>query len=85
MRVLIALAACGPFVLGCEALDEMMGATRESRCGQADWRQLGLRDGVMGVADGAERLQEICGDMFQPVLYRDGLEESLARRPRPPV
>ena len=85
MRVLIALAACAPLVLGCEALDELMGASRQDRCGSADWRALGLRDGVMGAADGADRLQEICGDMFQPVLYQEGLQEGVGRRPRQPV
>ena len=85
MRVLIALVACAPLVLGCQAFDEWMGATLQDRCGSVDWRELGMRDGVIGAADGAGRLQEICGDMFQPGPYQEGLEEGLARRPRPPV
>ena len=85
MRVLIALAACAPLVLGCEALDEMMGVSRQDRCGRANWHQLGLRDAVVGAGDEAGRLQKICGDMFQPEPYRQGLQEGLARRPRPPV
>ena len=85
MRVLIALSACAPLLLGCESLEEMFGISRHDRCGHADWRQLGLRDGVVGAADGARRLQEICGDMFQSWLYWEGVEEGLERRPRPPV
>ena len=29
--------------------------------------------------------QEICGDLYQPGPYQEGLREGLARRPRPPV
>ena len=85
MRVLIALAACAPLVLGCEALDEMMGASLENRCGPVNWHQLGLRDGVVGVEDGADRLQQICGDMFHPARYHEGLQEGRGRRPGPPA
>ena len=85
MRVLIALAACAPLLLGCEALDEWMGASRQNRCGHVDWRELGLRDGVTGAVDGSGRLQEICGEMFQPEPYQEGLLEGRGRRPGPPV
>ena len=85
MRVLIALAACGPLVLGCQAFDEIMGATRENRCGHVNWRELGLRDGVVGATDGASRLLEICGDLFQAEPYQEGLLEGRGRRPGPPV
>jgi hypothetical protein len=46
---------------------------------------VGERDGVAGAVMQAERYAEICGDMFQPGPYKEGLQKGLARRPRPPV
>jgi hypothetical protein len=40
---------------------------------------------VEGVTTQAERYQMICGELFQPGPYYDGLQQGLARRPRPPV
>ena len=85
MRVWIALAACAPLVLGCEAMGEKIDASRQDRCARADWKLVGQRDGVEGAANQAPRYQEICGEMFQPGPYREGLQDGLSRRPRPPV
>jgi len=51
----------------------------------ADGVLVGERDGVEGVMNAAERYQYICGDMFQPGPYKEGLQKGQARRPRPPV
>jgi len=40
---------------------------------------------VEGIANQAERYQMICGELFQPAPYKEGLQQGLARRPRPPV
>lgn len=69
---------------GCEAMGNKVDASRQDRCQRADWAQVGERDGVEGASMG-ERYAHICGDMFQPGPYREGLQKGMARRPRPPV
>ena len=85
MRALIAVAVCTVLVSGCESMQEKIHDSRQDRCARADWVQVGERDGVDGVQNQAERYQMICGDMFQPSPYHEGLQKGLARRPRPPV
>ena len=84
MRALIALAFC-TLLAGCESMQEKVAASRQDRCERADWILVGERDGVEGVTTQAERYQYICGDLFQPGPYKEGLQKGLARRPRPPV
>lgn len=72
-------------IAGCEAMGEKIDASRQDRCARADWATVGERDGFAGNAMQAERYQEICGDMFQPGPYREGLQKGLARRPKPVV
>ncbi|MGH6785157.1 MAG: hypothetical protein ACREBP_11110 [Sphingomicrobium sp.] len=84
MRVVIALAVCVPLASAC-ALDDKIAASRQDRCERADWKLVGQRDGVEGVSTQAERYQYICGELFKPGPYKEGLQEGLARRPRPPV
>ena len=80
---LIAAAAC--LVSGCAGLNEKIDASRQDRCERADWLLVGQRDGVEGVTTQAERYQYICGELFKPEPYREGLRDGLSRRPRPPV
>jgi len=82
---LFLVGACAVLVTGCEAMGEKIDASRQDRCARADWAQVGERDGVEGANMMAERYQHICGDMFQPGPYREGLQKGAARRPRPPV
>jgi hypothetical protein len=83
MRVLL-MTACAVLVAGCEAMGDKIDASRQDRCARADWAQVGERDGVEGANQG-DRYAHICGDMFQPDPYRQGLQKGAARRPRPPV
>ena len=77
-----AVLALGVALLsGCAAID----ASRQDRCQRADWALVGERDGVEGVRTMAERYAHVCGDMFQPAPYPEGLRKGLARRPTPPV
>ena len=85
MRIAFAITVCALLVSGCEGMKEEIGDSRQERCQIADWKEVGRRDGVQGIGTAAGRYQEICGDMFQPAPYQDGLREGLARRPRPPV
>jgi hypothetical protein len=85
MRVFIVLAVCTPLIAGCESMSDKIAASRQDRCERADWKEVGLRDGVEGVTTQAERYQMICGELFQPGPYQEGLQQGLARRPRPPV
>jgi len=66
-------------------MGEKIDASRQDRCARAEWALVGERDGVTGALLQAERYQEICGDMFQPGPYREGLQKGLARRPKPAV
>lgn len=84
MRFLMALAAC-VLTAGCESMKEKVAESRQERCAVADWKEVGLRDGVEGISFAADRYQEICGEHFQPAPYKEGLQTGLARRPRPPV
>jgi hypothetical protein len=72
-------------VSGCEGMQEKIHDSRQDRCARADWAQVGERDGVEGIQNQAERYQMICGDMYQPGPYQEGLQKGAARRPRPPV
>src|SRR5262245_33218269 len=83
MRLVLA-TVCAVFVTGCESFSEKVDASRQDRCQRADWAQVGERDGVEGAAQ-AERYAHICGDLFQPDAYRQGVQKGAARRPRPPV
>jgi hypothetical protein len=85
MRVVTSLAVCAALGAGCTAMEEKVAASRQDRCQRADWILVGERDGVEGVMNGADRYQYICGDLFQPGPYKEGLQKGSARRPRPPV
>jgi hypothetical protein len=69
----------------CEGMSQKIDASRQDRCARADWATVGERDGFAGNAMQAERYAEICGDMFQPAPYKEGLQKGLARRPKPAV
>jgi len=69
----------------CESMSEKLAASRQDRCARADWKDVGLRDGIEGASTMAQRYEHFCGEMFQPGPYKEGLQEGLARRPRPPV
>jgi uncharacterized protein YceK len=84
MRFLLALAGCA-LVAGCESFNTKLDASRQDRCQRADWAQVGERDGTEGATTMGERYAHICGDMFQPGPYKEGLQKGMARRPRPPV
>ena len=84
-KFIIAAGACLPLVAGCAGFNEKIDASRQDRCERADWKLVGQRDGVEGAANQAERYQYICGELFKPEPYREGLREGLARRPRPPA
>jgi hypothetical protein len=77
-----ALAFLIPFALaGCASVD----ASRQDRCQKAEWAKVGERDGLEGNRTMADRYANVCGDMFQPGAYQEGLQKGLARRPTPPV
>ena len=84
MRVLI-VAACALLVTGCESMSNRVDASRQDRCQRANWVEVGERDGIEGATTMAGRYAHICGDMFQPEAYKEGLQKGTARRPRPPV
>lgn len=84
MRLLTA-AVCAVLATGCESFGERVDASRQDRCQRADWALVGERDGVQGASGMAERYAHICGDLFQPGPYQQGLQKGAARRPRPPV
>jgi hypothetical protein len=84
MRLLLAVVGCA-LVSGCESFNTKLDASRQDRCQRADWAQVGERDGVEGATMMTERYQHICGDLFQPGPYREGVQKGTARRPRPPV
>jgi hypothetical protein len=84
MRLLL-VTACAVLATGCESFNTKLDASRQDRCQRADWAQVGERDGVEGATTMADRYQHICGDMFQPDPYKEGLQKGVARRPRPPV
>jgi len=85
MKTLIVLAAFVPLVAGCESMGAKVDASRQDRCQRADWAQVGERDGFDGNRTMGDRYANICGDMFQPGPYEEGLKKGLARRPTPPV
>jgi hypothetical protein len=78
------IATCA-LLAGCEAMGDKIDASRQDRCARADWAKVGERDGVEGANMMTERYAHICGDMFQPEPYKEGLQKGMARRPRPPV
>jgi hypothetical protein len=84
MRLLLVLGAL-VLVSGCESWNQKVDASRQDRCQRADWALVGERDGVEGATTMADRYAHICGDMFQPGPYKEGLGKGMARRPRPPV
>ena len=79
------LALCCALLAGCAGMQDKVDASRQDRCARADWRLVGERDGVQTGASAADRYEYICGDMFRPGPYQEGLKQGLARRPRPPV
>jgi uncharacterized protein YceK len=83
MRTVLIIAAV--LVSGCESMNQKIDASRQDRCQRADWALVGERDGVEGAKDMAQRYSSICGDMFQPGPYQQGMEKGLARRPKSPV
>jgi hypothetical protein len=82
--LMMALAAC-VLTAGCESMKEKVAESRQERCARADWKEVGLRDGVEGISNQANRYQDICGEHFQPAPYQEGLQQGFARRPRPAV
>jgi len=84
MRLLLAVVGC-TLIAGCESFNTKLDASRQDRCQRAEWAKVGERDGLEGATTMAERYQHICGDMFQPGPYQEGLQKGTARRPRPPV
>ena len=84
MRLFL-VTACALLTTGCESMGNKIDASRQDRCQRADWAQIGERDGVEGANTMAERYAHICGDLFQPGPYKEGLQKGAARRPRPPV
>ena len=84
MRLLL-VTACAVLATGCESFSNRVDASRQDRCQRADWAQIGERDGVEGANTMAERYAHICGELFQPGPYQEGLRKGAARRPRPPV
>ena len=85
MRLLLAALAGCALVSGCESFNTKLDASRQDRCQRAEWGKVGERDGTEGATTMAERYAHICGDMFQPGPYKEGLQKGMARRPRPPV
>ena len=85
MRAVFALALCAPLVSACQGMSDKVAASRQDRCERADWKLVGQRDGVEGISTAADRYQYICGELFQPDPYKEGLRDGLARRPRPPA
>ena len=67
------------------SMSNKIDASCQDRCQRADWAQVGERDGVEGAMTMGDRYSHICGDMFQPGPYQEGLKKGQARRPRPPV
>ena len=84
MRLFLVIAGL-VLTTGCESFSNRLDASRQDRCQRADWAQVGERDGVEGANMMAERYAHICGELFQPDAYKQGLQKGLARRPRPPV
>jgi hypothetical protein len=85
MRPLILVALCLPFLPGCQNMNAAIQESRQERCQAAEWPKVGERDGVDGLRTAADRYAYICGDLFQPGPYNEGLQKGLARRPTPPV
>ena len=85
MRLLLLVIATAALATGCESFSEKVDASRQDRCQRANWAQVGERDGVEGATMMTERYAHICGDLFQPGPYQEGLQKGTARRPRPPV
>ncbi|HET7366194.1 MAG TPA: hypothetical protein VFJ70_21670 [Burkholderiales bacterium] len=84
MRVLLAVAACAAFVSGCESMNQKIDASRQDRCQRADWKEVGLRDGVGGTRLMADRYEYICGDLFNAQAYKEGFQQGLAKKPAAP-
>ena len=85
MRIVIALAALAGLLPACADMKTRVAESRQDRCERADWKDVGLRDGIQGAAMQADRYKDICGELFKPAPYNEGLREGLARRPKPPA
>jgi hypothetical protein len=85
MRQALLVASGAVLVWGCESMNQKLDASRQDRCQRADWAQVGERDGVEGAQGMAERYARICGDMFQPGPYQEGLKKGSSRRGRAPA
>ena len=84
MRQLIVLALFVPLVSACESMNEKIAASRQDRCERADWKEVGLRDGVGGTRLMADRYEYICGELFNPQAYKEGFQQGLAKKPAAP-
>jgi hypothetical protein len=84
MRQLIVLALLVPLVSACESMNEKIAASRQDRCERANWKDVGLRDGVGGTRLMADRYEQICGDMFNAQAYKEGFQEGAAKKPAAP-
>ena len=83
MRSLFALLLVVPIVAGCQAMNEKVAASRQDRCERADWKEVGLRDGVTGTQLMQDRYEYICGDLFNAQAYKEGFQLGRARKPAP--
>ena len=83
MKRVLVLAALLPLVSACESMNAKIAASRQDRCERADWKQVGLRDGV-GISQMADRYEYICGDMFNSQAYKQGFQEGAAKKPPAP-
>ena len=84
MRALIALALLLPLLSACESMNEKIAASRQDRCERADWKEVGLRDGVGGTRLMADRYEYICGDLFNAQAYKEGFQLGVAKKPAAP-
>ena len=80
---LILVALFLPLASACESINNKVAASRQDRCERADWKQVGLRDGV-GISQMADRYEYICGDMFNSQAYKQGFQEGAAKKPAAP-
>ena len=85
MRMLLVVGACLPLLSACEGMQQKVDDSRQERCNKADWAMVGERDGFENIKNAADRYQMICGDLFKPEPYSEGLKKGAVRRPTPPV
>jgi hypothetical protein len=85
MRPILLAVLALALLPGCESMNQKIENSRQERCQAAEWPKVGERDGIDGLRTAGDRYAYICGDLFQPGPYNEGLQKGLARRPTPPV